>query len=353
MADVFDTMPDVDLLARLIYGEARGEGAMGKLAVACVAMNRAAKPGWWGRTLKEVILKPYQFSCFNAEYRDILIAPTGAIWDVCRSVASGVISGITVDPTNGATHFYADTIAAPSWAASMVETAHIGHHIFLAAQAGEVIPVAERISDGAKRFNVFIERGTPKDGKIYRIKDIFTTLNGSWEPSGQVGSIPQWARDTYLRPWGAPDYFDDAGADHHVLGGIFNEATGRMVNGLNATTIHYYTATDNSNHVDLIAKEKSGWANNIVFNKFNPGAGERGAWAWYPKSNIPADVVVGGGLPDGWHVSFFATWVLSDGVTVPPVDPPDPDPTTDARIVKLETWARAVSAHFAGSPKYD
>ena len=103
---------------------------------------------------------------------------------------------------------------------------------------GDTTPMAERISDGAKAFNVTIRRATPVSGKVLRIKDIFTTFYGSWEISSSDGSLPQWARDTYLRPFGAPDYFDDAGADHHLFGGVFDEA------GLLAAGHAYQQSTD-------------------------------------------------------------------------------------------------------------
>ena len=38
----------LDLLARTVWGEARGECFRGKLAVAWVARNRAEHPRWWG-----------------------------------------------------------------------------------------------------------------------------------------------------------------------------------------------------------------------------------------------------------------------------------------------------------------
>lgn len=206
------------------------------------------------------------------------------------------------------------------------------------------------ISVEAVKFNVSIIRATPVNGKVYRVKDVFTTRDGSWEPSSIPGGIPQWARDTYLKPWGSPDYFDDAGADHHVLGGVYDEATKRMVK---TAIIHYYTWTDNANHADMPVKEKSGWANIIAFNKFSPGSdmnpdtGERGAWAWYPRvPGVPADEVRGGGMPDGWHVSWFATWTLETDAVV------EPPPTEDPRIAKLDTWARAWSTSHPGEPKY-
>lgn len=206
-----------------------------------------------------------------------------------------------------------------------------------------------RISTEAIRFNIAVQPAIVSAGQpVYRIKDIFTTRDGSWEPSSVPGSIPQWARDTYLKPFSSPDYFDDAGADHHILGGVYDEATGRMNK---SATIHYWTYTDNANHVRVKVKDKSGWANIVMFNFYNPADGNRGPWAWCPETNgIPADIVSGAGMPNNWHVSFFATWVLAqgDGPVVPPVEPPTQDP----RIVKLETWARAISAKYPQGPQY-
>lgn len=59
------TAGDIDILARTIYGEARGEPWEGKIAVAWVVRNRAERGGWWGDTIREVCLKPWQFSCWN------------------------------------------------------------------------------------------------------------------------------------------------------------------------------------------------------------------------------------------------------------------------------------------------
>ncbi|HCB14178.1 MAG TPA: hypothetical protein DEP36_11520 [Gammaproteobacteria bacterium] len=53
-----------------------------------------------------------------------------------------------------------------------------------------------RISDWAKQLNVIIQPATVAVGQpVLRVKDIFTTRDGSWEPSQALGSIPQWARD--------------------------------------------------------------------------------------------------------------------------------------------------------------
>ena len=61
---------EVDVLARTIWGEARGEGKEGMEAVASVILNRTEIAKrldgyWWGNTIIQVCQKPYQFSCWN------------------------------------------------------------------------------------------------------------------------------------------------------------------------------------------------------------------------------------------------------------------------------------------------
>lgn len=127
----FASLTDVELLARMIYGEARGEPYEGMVAVANVAMNRAAQPSWWGTNLREVLLHPSQFSCFLPAYSESLVTPSESSWLDCMKIAHGVLTNQTGDPTFNATHYYADYIAPPGWASQMQETAHIGQHVFL------------------------------------------------------------------------------------------------------------------------------------------------------------------------------------------------------------------------------
>lgn len=59
----FDGLDDADLLARLVYSEARGESVEGWQAVAHVVRNRKVKNSseFGGNTYSGVILKPNQF----------------------------------------------------------------------------------------------------------------------------------------------------------------------------------------------------------------------------------------------------------------------------------------------------
>ncbi len=58
---------DIDILARLVQGEAGGEGETGMKAVACVVMNRVhITYGEYGRlehTIRAVVYQPGQFDC--------------------------------------------------------------------------------------------------------------------------------------------------------------------------------------------------------------------------------------------------------------------------------------------------
>lgn len=87
----------------------------------------------------------------------------------------------------------------------------------------------------------------------------------------------------------------------------------------------------------------------VIINGFSPP--KLGPLAMHVGGfNAPiSDIVYGFGLPYNRHVSFSVVF-REKGSGVPPVDPTDP--TTDARIVNLETWARAVSAKYPQGPQY-
>ncbi|MEN6470589.1 MAG: cell wall hydrolase [Clostridiaceae bacterium] len=63
------TDEELNMLAKLICGEARGESLKGKLAVANVVMNRVLARGYPGDTIKAVITAPGQFSGYSASIR--------------------------------------------------------------------------------------------------------------------------------------------------------------------------------------------------------------------------------------------------------------------------------------------
>ncbi|MCB1530912.1 MAG: cell wall hydrolase [Rhodospirillales bacterium] len=129
---------EVDVLARTLWGEARGEGERGMEAVAAVVLNRVniskAKGGyWWGNDIIRVCQKPYQFSCWNRSdpsYKKLQAADEkNARFVTALEVARRAASGTLRDPTGGATHYHAAYVA-PYWAKGEKPTAIIGQHIF-------------------------------------------------------------------------------------------------------------------------------------------------------------------------------------------------------------------------------
>lgn len=124
-----------DILARTLVGEARGEGRKGMEAVACVAMNRVRKKGWWGATVKMVCLMPSQFSCWNPAdpNRKIIMELDDSvpIYRDALGIAGRAISGDLKDFTNGATHYFAkDMKHPPAWARNLEPCFTLGKHVF-------------------------------------------------------------------------------------------------------------------------------------------------------------------------------------------------------------------------------
>jgi spore germination cell wall hydrolase CwlJ-like protein len=123
----------VDVLARTIYGEARGESKKGKEAIACVILNRVRKKTWYGKTVDDVCLKPWQFSCWNKNdpNREKIkaVRVTNLVFFQCYEIARKAVCGGLEDVTNGATHYHTKSIS-PKWAKGKSPCAEIGHHLF-------------------------------------------------------------------------------------------------------------------------------------------------------------------------------------------------------------------------------
>lgn len=133
----------VEVLARTIYGEARGESVRGKEAVAAVILNRVRKAEqrggwWWGHDVVSVCLKPWQFSCWNPSdpnrARILAVTPASKSFGTCLRVARRALSGVLEDPTRGATHYH-NHLVHPPWAWNHVPSAEIGGHLFYSTVA--------------------------------------------------------------------------------------------------------------------------------------------------------------------------------------------------------------------------
>lgn len=123
----------IDVLARTIYGEARGEGLLGMVGVAAVVLNRVKKRSWWGRTVERVCKKKWQFSCWleNDPNRPAIEKVTVGcpVFSTCLNVAALAVNGLLLDPTKGACHYHTKNIN-PKWAKDKQPCAKIGNHLF-------------------------------------------------------------------------------------------------------------------------------------------------------------------------------------------------------------------------------
>jgi|TARA_Y100000310_G_scaffold132889_1_gene131817 spore germination cell wall hydrolase CwlJ-like protein len=125
---------EYQLMARTVWGEARGESFAGRVAVAWVIHNRVRIGGWWGSTIGEVVLKRGQFSCWNEgdpnRRRMMQVDRDDRAYVGCvNAVVTTSFLDRADDPTNGATHYHSRFVR-PYWAERMTETARIGNHVF-------------------------------------------------------------------------------------------------------------------------------------------------------------------------------------------------------------------------------
>lgn len=130
------TSEELEVLAKTVYGEARGESQVGQEAVAFTVLNRIEKRSWWGRDIIGVCKYPWQYSCWNSNDPNSVILNTMSgndsrlvpLLDVTRRV----LTGQAQNPIGKATHYYADYIAAPSWVPAGTFVTKIGRHLFYA-----------------------------------------------------------------------------------------------------------------------------------------------------------------------------------------------------------------------------
>ena len=114
---------NVELLARLISAEARGEPYVGQVAVGAVVMNRTRHPSF-PSTISGVIYQRGAFSCIDDGQFYQPVA------DSAYRAARAAISGN--DPTGGAIYYYNPAKTTNKWIWSRPVIVTIGSHRFCA-----------------------------------------------------------------------------------------------------------------------------------------------------------------------------------------------------------------------------
>lgn len=129
-----DQASAIDTLARTIWGEARGEQAEGRQAVANVVINRVRrKSKFYGFTVEEVCRKTKQFSVWNPGNVNLAkmhaVTPADKIFAACLELARQAVKGVLQDLTSGSRHYHRIDIS-PKFAQGKQPVVIIGNHCF-------------------------------------------------------------------------------------------------------------------------------------------------------------------------------------------------------------------------------
>ena len=114
---------EVELLARVISAEARGEPYSGQVAVGAVILNRVEHPSF-PSTIAGVVYQPGAFTCMVDGQFDEPVA------DSARRAARDALNG--ADPSGGAIYYFNPSTATSSWIWSRPLIITIGNHRFCA-----------------------------------------------------------------------------------------------------------------------------------------------------------------------------------------------------------------------------
>ena len=112
---------EINLLAKIISAESRGEPYSGQVAVGAVILNRVEHPSF-PDTLSGVIYQPNAFSCLNDGQINAKIE------DSCKQAARDAMNG--TDPSGGAIYYYNPAKTTNAFMLSRPVLATIGKHKF-------------------------------------------------------------------------------------------------------------------------------------------------------------------------------------------------------------------------------
>ncbi len=112
---------DLNLLAHVVNGEARGEPITGQIAVAAVILNRLKDPHF-PKTVAGIIYQPGAFS--SVSDGQFNLQPDANSIRAARLALNGE------DPSHGALYFFAPAKTSNRFIWSRPEIARIGNHIF-------------------------------------------------------------------------------------------------------------------------------------------------------------------------------------------------------------------------------
>jgi len=114
---------DLQLMARAVNGEARGEPYEGQVAVAAVILNRVKNPSF-PNSIAGVIYQPGAFTAVSDGQINAPIAENSTVYKACQDAMNGW------DPTYGAIYYFNPDTATNAWIWSRPLIRQIGKHRF-------------------------------------------------------------------------------------------------------------------------------------------------------------------------------------------------------------------------------
>jgi N-acetylmuramoyl-L-alanine amidase len=114
-------LEEIHKLARIVYGEARGEAFEGQVAVAAVALNRVESDEF-PATLAGVIYQRNAFTAVHDGQYDL--SPDATAYQAVREAYKGN------DPSQGALYYFNPDIATSEWIKTRTIERMIGNHAF-------------------------------------------------------------------------------------------------------------------------------------------------------------------------------------------------------------------------------
>ncbi len=115
---------EMNLLARCVYAEARGEPYTGQVAIAAVVLNRV-RSSKFPNTISGVIYQSGAFTCVSDG--QINYSPNSSATKAAKDAVNGW------DPTNGCLYYYNPATATSKWIWSLKVELTIGRHSFARA----------------------------------------------------------------------------------------------------------------------------------------------------------------------------------------------------------------------------
>jgi N-acetylmuramoyl-L-alanine amidase len=114
-------MNEMDILAKVIYSEARGEPYEGQVAVGAVVMNRIQSPQF-PDTIEEVVFQPGAFTAVaDGQY---WLVPNRTAYLAALDAVRGW------DPSGGSLYYFNPDTATSAWIWTRPQNLKIGRHIF-------------------------------------------------------------------------------------------------------------------------------------------------------------------------------------------------------------------------------